>query len=662
MSSEFRETRLDIDLGEEKVDFVTMMASEAMSQPFVCNLHVASPYGELELAPHLGKPVGLTIYEDDDVARYFNGTLTQAEYVRESADGFIYTLTLNSFLYFLDSRINFSIFQDLNVIDIIKNTFSTAGITDFEFRTSETYETYEYCVQYGESDFKFISRLMEQEGLYYFFEHHADKHVMVIIDRSSNHENGKNGELAFNPTAEVSQSYRVASDWGDKHYLKRWSENVSSAGDQTVTLADFDFKKPTKPIIGTKSEQSSHDNDKEEHYLYPGIFNSKMRADHLSQIRIEELRANRQFFEAETTSKGICVGTRITVSNHPNDRYNDEYLVISSTHMLQTQSYRSGTGANDADTTLFVAIPFKVQFRAARKTKKPKVIGLESAIVTGPKSETIYTDEYGRVKVRFHWDRSGSNGEHSTCWIRVSQTGGLGNIILPRIGHEVLVSFLNGDPDRPVITGRVFNAENMPVYGLPENKTVALWRTKTYGEEGNYPETEKLDTQVALANEIRFEDKGGSEEVFVHAQRDMNTRVRFDSSQHVGHDQDLKVGHDRQRYVKNDEKVSIDGNKTYILEKNESNTIKSGNRKTTLKKGSDSLSIKSGNMDIKVDKGKISIEAMQSIELKVGQTVLKLTPVEATLDSTMIKIKGKAMTNVEAGGILTEKGALIKIN
>ena len=447
--------------------------------------------------------------------------------------------------------------------------------------------------------------------------------------------------------------------------LDLWTERVSSTGHEQVALRDFDFKKPDKPVDGKAADDSQHPKDKQEHYSFPGNFIESSRGSRLSRVRLEEFRALRQTYAGQTSAKGVCAGAKLSISNHPTKRFNGEYLVISTVHSLQSQSYHAGTGVADRDVINFVAIPAKTQFRPARKTAKPRVVGLESAIVTGPSGETIYTDEYGRIKVRFHWDREATPDEQSTCWIRVSQTGGLGNNILPRVGHEVLVDFFGGDPDRPVVVGRVFNAEHMPIYPLPANKTVALWRTLTYGKQTAYTEAEKLDTdggRGSQANEIRFEDKGGKEELFMHAERDMNIRVRYDMSEHIGHDQDLKVGHDRQRYVKNDEKVAIDGNKTYELKKNEKNTIKEGNRDTTLQQGNDTLTLKQGNLSIKTSMGKITIEAMQSITLKVGATTLELTPAQASLSSTMIKIDGKAMTDVSAGGILTEKGALIKIN
>ena len=662
MGENMRETKLSVQLGGEQVEFISLTAQETISAPYEIELDIAAPLGELDLAPHLGETASVTVFENDEEVRHFNGYLTEGVYLRESADGFYYQLSLRPYLYFMDSRTGFAIFQEKSVLDVLKDIFTAAGISDYEFRTSETYETMEYCVQYAESDFHFISRLMEQEGLYYFFEHTEDKHVMIICDKASNHKESKVGGLAFNPTAESTRAYQADSDWGEKHFLESWKEQVSTQGHEKVSLRDFDFKKPSTPVEGKATDEATHKKDSEEFYDYPGVFLEKGRANRLSRVKLEQFRAKRRAYSGHLSAKGITVGTTFKVSQHPNDRFNAEYMVTSTLHRLRSQAYRSGSQLQDADYVQIESIPAKTQFRAPQNTKKPRVVGLESAIVTGPDGETIFTDEYGRVKVRFHWDRADTPDENSTCWMRVSQTGGLGNIVLPRVGHEVLVDFLHGDPDRPVVTGRVFNAEHKPVYDLPANKTKAVWRTLTYGEQGAYPETEDLDTGNPKANELRFEDAGGKEEFFMHAERDMNKRVRFDYSKHIGHNEEMKVGYDRQRYVKNDEKVTIDGNKTYELEKNEKNTIKKGNRTTTLDKGNDKLSIKSGNLSIKTDQGKVKIEAMQSIELKVGSTSLKLTPSGATLKSAMITIDGKGMTTVKAGGILTEKGGIIKLN
>jgi type VI secretion system secreted protein VgrG len=649
-------------LGGEQVEFIDMHGRETLSRPFEFTVHIAAQLGEIDLAPHLGERIGIAYYEGEDIARYFNGVLCEALHTEESGDGFFYELQLKPFTHFMDNRSGFAIYQEKTVIDILKDVFDRAKITDYELRIKDNYEPFEYCVQYDESDFAFISRLMEQEGLYYFYEHTDKKHVMVICDKAATHKPGTVQTLAFNAAAATSQSYNVSDDMGGHNILTTWQERVASSGHERVSLRDYNFKQPTEAVEGKASDKQSHPSDTQEHYSYPGQFVNKGRADRLSKVRLEEYRALRKTYVGKTMSKGLCAGATIKVEHHPTGRFNAEYMIIAAEHRLRSQSYRAGSGTEDQNEVFFTAIPAATQFRALRVTPRPSVRGIESAIVTGPDNETIYTDEYGRVKVRFHWDRSKTEDENSTCWIRVSQTGGLGNIILPRVGHEVLVDFLHGDPDQPVVVGRVFNAEHMPVYPLPQNKTRALWRTLTYGKQKAYDNADPLDTGEPKANEIRFEDQGGEEEVFIHAERDMNVRVRYDKSAHIGHNEELKVGYDRDRYVKNDEKVKIDGNRTYELEKNETNTINRGDRETTLKSGNDTLKVQTGNISISADKGKIKIEAMQEILLMVGKSTVKLTPMGVDVNGTMINVKAKAMSEVSAGAVLTQKGALIKIN
>lgn len=665
MTSEFRETKLYIELGGEQVEFVGMQAHEALSEPFNVNLQIVSTLKELDLIPHLGEEISLTLSENDKPVRNFHGILTEGTYLYEDGDGFHYNLKVRPFTHFMDSQHGFAIFQKMTVVDIIKEVFTRANAREPKWRISGKYETLEYCVQYNESDFNFITRLMEQEGLYYWFEHTDTKHEMIICNSVVKHKAGSVADLAFNAAAGTAQSYETSDALGNKHILEEWTESVSSTGHERVSLRDYNFKKPEKAVDGVTTDKSQHLEDKKEHYEYPALVADENRAKRLSEVRLEEFRALRQTYSGVTSAKGVAVGSTFKLANHPTDRMNIEYMVTETSHIMRSQSYHSGTGNRDADIVNFTAIPASTQFRAERATPKPRVLGIESAIVTGPKDEEIFTDKYGRVKVRFHWDRSKSDDDKSTCWIRVSQTGGLGNLILPRVGHEVLVDFLHGDPDQPVVVGRVFNEGHMPTYTLPANKTRALWRTLSYGKQGKYPNADDHGGEIksdAKANEIRFEDKGGKEEIFIHAERDMNVRVRYDTSTYVGHNEVLKVGYDRDRFVKNDEKVKIDGNREYELKKNEKNTITEGNRETIIDRGNDDLTVSQGNITVEASLGKIKIEAMQEIQLKVGMTTLTLKPTEATLKSLMTNIKADAMGEVSAGGILTEKGALIKIN
>ncbi|TKW74160.1 MAG: type VI secretion system tip protein VgrG, partial [Staphylococcus hominis] len=333
---------------------------------------------------------------------------------------------------------------------------------------------------------------------------------------------------------------------------------------------------------------------------------------------------------------------------------------------LRSELFRSGDNENKHEHEItFEAIPADTPYHPPVVTPRPRVQGLESAIVVGPPGETIHTDEFGRVKVHFHWDRTGKMDQNATCWIRVSQTGLLGNQILPRVGHEVLVDFLNGDPDRPVIVGRVYNAANMPHYKLPEEKTKAAWRTLRYGDTGSYTDAEKLDTGEPGANELRFEDKGGHEEVFLHAERDMNVRVRWQETHHVGHDQFIKVGHSRDEIVKVDETIEIGRNRSEVVKKDETVEI-GGNQE--LKVTGNRTSTVDGKEDRTVQ-GAYKQQSPTSIELISGGSSIKIDPSGITLKGMAIKIEGgmtvqvkSVMTTVNASGILTLKGGMTMIN
>jgi type VI secretion system secreted protein VgrG len=295
------------------------------------------------------------------------------------------------------------------------------------------------------------------------------------------------------------------------------------------------------------------------------------------------------------------------------------------------------------------------------------VKGLETAIVTGPAGEEIYVDEYGRIKVQFHWDREGELDDKSSCWIRVSQTGGLGNIIIPRVGHEVLVDFVNGNPDRPIVVGRVFNQEHMPVYDLPGEKTKALWRTKTYKQDSGsaLPDAEALDSGKPGANEIRLDDATGKEEFYVHAERDMNTRIRHDETHHVGKDVEIKVGKNRTETVGVDETITIKRDRTEDVKGKETVTI-TGDRKHTIK-SNDTLDV---TKTIKIDAGKeIQITAAQKITITVGSSSITIKPTSIEVKTVQLKMSASAqaelksaMTDVKASGILTAKGGMVLIN
>jgi len=656
-----RETALSIDLGGGQILLERMEANETLSRPFEIRVDMVSPLGELDLLPHLGKPAVVSVHRDGELQRYFHGVLAEGQYLRESTEGLHYRLFLRPWTHFLAHNRDFSIYQELDAVEIIKRVFGAAGISDVDYtRLSRSREPRVYCVQYGESDFTFVSRLMEEEGIYYHYRHQSDRHVMVLCDSPASHLDGSPASLVYNPlTISVfNADSPERTESAAEVFIQSWIERVATGAEAKTTYRDFDFEKPERPLEALSEIAAQHPSDNQEVYHYPGRYSEEARGRTLGQVALEALRAERRSYVGQSQAAGLSCGYKLSLSNHPAGRLNGSYLVTRTFHSITSESYRTGDVEDEESFNVVVdAIPSETAWQAPQTTPKPIVHGLETAIVTGPEGEEIFTDEYGRVKVRFHWDRAGTPGEKSTCWIRVSQTGGLGNIILPRVGHEVLVDFLSGDPDRPIVVGRVFNKAHMPIYPLPANKTVALWRTKRYGQTGSYGPAKDLDTGKPGANELRFEDKGGSEEVFMHAERDMKTRVRRNESHHVGADQQIKIGHDRQEDVGNEEKVKIGANQTEEIGR--SRKVKVGQN--------DELTV-TGKIKVKAGTT-IEIEAGTSITLKVGSTTIKLDPTSIKLDGTMISATGKAtadikspMTTVKGNGMLTLKGGLTLIN
>lgn len=651
--SDRRQAQMSIDLGGEQVLLERVRCTEALGEPFELSLDIIAALGEIDLLPHLGKPATAHVYEDDELMRHFSGFITDGEFVRESGAGFHYRLTARPFTWFLSHNRDMAIFQDLSVPDIINKVFNDAGQTNFRLKLSKSYGPRVYCVQYRESDWTFLTRLMEEEGIYYFFEHDADKHTMILCDAPSAHEAGTPTSLRYSTTARSVLRAGSGQRGGDRHYLEKLGERVSSQGESQVTLRSFNFEKPERPLQAQAQEPGQHPGDRAEVYDYHAAYLDEGRGAALSQVRLAGIRRNRQVYSGRTQATSLRSGTKLSVTDHPAGRFNQAYLLTRTYHSIANEAYRAEhhePHEDDEETHVsFEAIPADTLFHSPQVTPRPIVQGIESAIVTGPAGEEIYTDEFGRVKVRFHWDRSGTPGEKATCWIRIAQFGGLGNVIIPRRDQEVFVDFLEGNPDKPVIVGVGFNKTHMPIYPLPANKTRAVWRTGTYGASGSYPDAKPLDSGAPRANEIRFEDKGGQEEMYVHAERDMNTRVRFQETHHVGQTQTKMVGLDRKLDVGRDHASTTGRDRTDTITRN---------RKVDVT-GTDELTVHKT----------LKVTATTSITLTCGASTITMTPSGITVQTPHFKVQGSATAIVTAPQTLLRgtgnawlKGGLVQIN
>jgi type VI secretion system secreted protein VgrG len=557
-SHDSRSFELKTPLGKDVLLLKSMRGVETMSQPFQWKLDLLSEKSDVEPDDILGKTVTIAMSLPGGKSRYFHGYVTEFSLGGWSQKYNQYRAIVRPWYWLLTRTADCKIFQEKTVPQIFEEVVKQYGFTDYQLKLSGTYEPWEYCVQYRETDFNFLSRLLEQEGIYYFFLHAADKHTMVLADAPGQHTKQAGYEKVpyYPPGGTDTQR--------ERDYLESWVWTKSVQPGSFATT-DFDFEKPRKSLSGSSTIERKHSQASYEIFDYPAEL-SKLEASQTeatAKIRIEELQSSYLIAHGHGTAAGLGTGFRFELSNFPRKDLNIEYLITQGTYTLTVDSYETGTASGEEFTVAIEAIDAQTPFRPDRRTPKPVVQGAQTAIVVGKAGEEIFTDKYGRVKVQFHWDRYGKQDEKSSCWIRVAQVWAgksWGAIHIPRIGQEVIVSFLEGDPDQPIITGRVYNGDSMPPYGLPGNATQSGIKSRSSkgGGEANF-------------NEIRFEDKKGSEQLYIHAEKDQDTLVEHDETRQVGHDQTQKVGHDRTREVGNDETITIDRDRllTVVRDKRE---------------------------------------------------------------------------------------------
>ncbi|MCQ8104787.1 type VI secretion system tip protein VgrG [Methylomonas sp. SURF-2] len=632
-------------LGETDLLLYRMTGTEHMSRLYEYELELLSEKNDIDLKGLLGTGMTVKLYLDGGGHRSVHGIVTRISLFGTLGRLNYYRATLRPKPWLLSRTGNCRIFSNVSVPDIVKKLLTEHGYTDLENKLAATYEPREYCVQYRESDFNFISRLMEVEGIYYYFKHADGRHTMVLCDDASGHAEPAKQTIPYFPPE--NQGRR------NKEHIYEWrvSEEIQSG---TYVHDDFDFEKPKAELKTTSSKPGGHDEDSKEVYDYPGDYIKTADGDHYAKVRMQEMRAGFEFIAASGNTRGLATGNKFELSQYPRADQNKEHIVVSSQIQLQVNGYHSFGIADSAEPyqCRYSVIRSSFDYRAPRVSRIPVVQGVQTAIVVGKSGDEITTDKYGRVKVQFHWDREGNNDENSSCWVRVAQVWAgknWGAIHIPRIGQEVIVDFLEGNPDRPIITGRVYNADQMPPYELDANKTQSgiKSRSSKEGSADNF-------------NEIRFEDKKGEEELYIHAEKNFTRVVENDDVHTIGFD----------KKDPGDQTVDIYNNRTVTLDQgNDALTVKTGNRTAEIKQGNDEITVAMGNRTVKVDSGKITEEAMQSIELKVGQNSVKIDQSGVTIKGLMIKIEGQTTTDlkgltttVSGDAMLTLKGGVVMIN
>lgn len=656
---------LSTPLGDGALLLTRLVAEEALSAPFRLELETTAADASVDFRKIVGKPITASIRLADDKQRYFHGVVVRFVQAAREDKRTVYRAEVRPTFWLLKKTRDSKVFQEKSVPDIVKEVLSDGGVRDFKNALRGTYAPRLYCVQYQESAFDFVSRLLEEEGIYYFFEHEDGKHTLVIGDDPTGHP--------ACPDLSGARFVGGLSTSSEEDMVTACSlvEDVVAGGYDTT---DYDESAPGTSLAATVDAAAASAVTRLRVFEYPGRYAQKSAGDALSRRRIEEEEAPGQRLEGTSYCRAFTAGHTFDLSGHDRDDVNATWVVTSVAHEATGQEYANS----------FTALPKKTPYRPARATPRPFIAGSQTAVVVGKSGEEIFTDKLGRIKVQFFWDRYGKNDDKSSCWVRVSQAwagNSWGAMYLPRVGQEVVVSFLEGDPDRPIVTGSVYNGEQAVPYPLPGERTKSTLKSRS-------------SRQGDAGNEIRFEDKKGSEELYVHAQKDMAVTVENDRVTSVLHDETVTVKNKRAVTVEEaDEALTVKkGNRTVDVQKGDETHSVKGKRKLTV--DGDEAHTSKGDLALKVGKdytlkvdgdltieasGSVTIKAGGSLSIKSGQAFAAEAGTSMTnkanqnitnkANMSMTNEAGMSLTNkagvsqtVDGGGMLTLKGGMVKIN
>lgn len=621
-----RPARFHSPLGKDELLLVNMAAREAVSNLFEYDLIVYGEDEDLDMYSLLGEHVYVEFDLTRGKLRYFSGHVSDITFHGYRENFVEFRLILRPWLWLLTRASNNRIFQNISVPKIIESVCKDHGFTDIKDKLTATYPDREYCVQYRESDFDFIARLMEEEGIYYYFEHSDTKHTMVLADPGYAPEN-------FEHYDKVPWIAPDSQGRAGKEHLSQWSSALG-VRNGTVSLRDFDFTKPGADMNCRSVLEKGHSNATFERYEYPGGYSSTAVGDALSRTRREEYQADHSQMCGSGNVRGLVPGFAFELEDFQRADQNQNYLVLSVTHRIDQGGYDSSGAAASGGTSydcFVTALPDSEPFRPSRSTPKPRMFGPQTAIVVGDAGDEIHTNQHGQIRVQFHWDREGNSDQNSSCWVRVAQVWAgnkWGAQFIPRVGHEVIVDFLDGDPDRPIVTGSVYNGTNKPPYDLPANATQSGIKTRSSKSGTN-----------ANFNEIRFEDKKGSEELYVHAERNMKVKVEKDRVKDVDANETVTIGGNRTQ--------TIDGVDTQTVKKEQNITVQ---KKRMLNVQNDEARIIWGNSEQGITK-KWKTNAALGVEIK--------TPLQISLKAGVkIKLDAPTIERTDASWISTSSHSL----
>ncbi|QGZ64851.1 type VI secretion system tip protein TssI/VgrG [Paraburkholderia acidisoli] len=610
---------------------------EAMSELFRFDLRMRSTNKALDATQIVGKSVTVTLTDSTGVARYFNGIVTRFAHAGADVQYGFYSAELSPRLWLLTLGRDRVIWQNQTALDIVTSVLGTFGVT-VEDRTQRgsAYLQREYCVQYDESAFSFISRLMEEEGIFYFFTFANGTHTMVLADDPSAHTAASVSTLYFAPDASIAaQAQRLTAF--------EMAQGVV-AGEHVVS--DYDYTQPATLLSTAKGSSTLNTGQR---FTFPGKYTSASAGDQISGTQLEAHMAAQQTGNGRGGYYGLTAGTTFTLAGHPNAALDVSYVVRAVTHTASHRSY-----SNE-----FEVLPATVPFRAPALTPRPVVAGTHTARVVGPSDEEIWTDSQGRIKVKFYWDRATVTDQNSSCWVRVAQSTagpGWGHLFLPRIGEEVVVSYVDGDPDRPLVTGCVYNGTNAVPVTLPANQTQSVIRSRS-------------SKNGSAGNEIRMEDKLDSEELYLHAQKDMNveienaltTTVKAGAETHVVQkgDRSVEVSAGKETHtVKGTRTLDVTGDETHTNHAKYTQTI-TGDHAHTIN-GNYTLKV-GGNLTIEVS-GSVSIKSSTSLSTEAGTSYAIKAGTTLSSEGMTVSHKASASQTVDGGGQLALKGGIVQLN
>jgi type VI secretion system secreted protein VgrG len=664
-------------LGTDVLALRAFNGQERISDLFRFALDMESDDPALAFDSVVGQAATVTVALADGTERVFNGIIARFIQAGSSSRRTVYHAELLPKLWLATLTTDCRIFQNLTAPEIVDALLDELGITDRRNALTATYTAREYCVQYRETAFAFVTRLMEEEGIFYFFEHADGVHTLVLADDADAH--------ATTPGLATAKYSQTATDAEFEDVISHctWEQQVRSG---KYTVDDFSFETPSSDLVVSVEGDAGT----MELYDYPGGFAATDAGERVAKLRIESVEASAKLLRGESSCRAFTAGYAFTLAGHPRAELNAEYVVRSIALSATQERYSNH----------FEAFPKATPFRPEPSTPRPIIPGTQTALVVGKEGEEIWTDSYGRVKVQFHWDRKGNSDENSSCWVRVAQGWagqGWGSLFIPRVGQEVVVSFLNGDPDRPLVTGSVYNAEQTVPYTLPADGTKSTVKSKSSKAGDGY-------------NELRFQDLKDSEEIFVHAAKDMKVEVVNDRTVDVQHDEIHTVKNARTLTVsEGDQALTVTKGKRTVTvsEGDESLTVTKGKRTVAVDAGDETHTVGgkrsvtvtgdethtnsakftqsvtgdytlnvTGNLVIKAT-GAITLESKDGISIKAAMSLaaegldatvkaktgltLKGTNVDVAADAALTA-KSNASTSVESSGITSVKGSLLKLN